>query len=337
MEPERPSRLHWPQSRPLARLVALLRGLRNAGRALARRLTRRRRVPPGPYTVLVTGASVGVGLELTRLLLLTHHRLALTARASSLERFAAEGIVESDRVLFLPLDVTVPEEREAAVRAIEARWGGVDVLVNNAGVSYRAVAEHTPDVDMMIQLDANYLGPMALVRRVLPHMRSRHFGRIINVSSVGGMTAMPTMSAYSASKFALEGASESLWYEMRPWGVFVSLVRPGFINSDGFRKVRFTAQGAAALADPDDAYHHHYLNMGDLVGALMQLTFHSPADVAETIARLIEDTNPPLRVAGTWDAFAFDLLRRLLPARLYHRLLYAGLPRIWEWGGRPPS
>jgi hypothetical protein len=72
--------------------------------------------------------------------------------------------------------------------------------------------------------------------------------------------------------------------------------------------------------------------MGDLVSALMQLTFHTPADVAETISRLIGARNPPLRVAGTWDALIFDLLRRLLPARIYHRLLYAGLPQIWEWG-----
>lgn len=334
MDDDPPARLLWPNSRPLARLVALLRGVRNGGRAALRLIARRKQIPPGPYTVFITGASVGVGLELARLLLPTHHRLVLTARASSIQRFAAEGITASDRVLLLPLDVTVPQEREAAVRAVEALWGGVDVLVNNAGISYRAVAEHTPDEDMQVQLHANYLGPMALVRRVLPRMRARRFGRIINVSSVGGMTAMPTMSAYSASKFALEGASESLWYEVRPWGISVSLVRPGFINSDGFRKVRFTREGTASLADPKDAYHHHYLNMGELVGALMQLTFHSPRDVAETIAGLIDQRSPPLRVPGTWDAWVFDLLRRFLPSRLYHRLLYAGLPRIWEWGGR---
>jgi hypothetical protein len=334
MENELPSRLSWPRSRPLARLVALLRGIRNAGRALARRMTRRRRVRPGPYTILITGASVGVGLELARLLLATEHRLALTARPSSLERFAAEGIVPGDRLMLVPLDVTDAADRESAVRAVAARWGGVDVLVNNAGVSYRAVAEHTPDDEIVAQLASNFLGPMALVRLVLPYMRANRFGRIVNVSSVGGMTAMPTMSAYSASKFALEGASESLWYEVRPWGVHVSLVRPGFINSDGFRKVRFTPQGRAAVADRTDAYHHHYVNMGDLVGALMQLTFHSPADVAETICRVIESPNPPLRVPGTWDAHAFDLLRRFLPSRLYHRLLYAGLPRVWEWGER---
>jgi len=260
------------------------------------------------------------------------HRLVLTARASSLDRFAEEGLSAGERLLLLPLDVTSDEQRRAAVRAVEERWGGVDVLVNNAGISYRAVAEHVSEAERLAQLDANFLGPMALIRLVLPHMRAQRYGRIINVSSVGGMTAMPTMSIYSASKFALEGASESLWYEMRPFGVRVSVVRPGFINSDGFRKVHFTAQGQRALVDPTDAYHAHYVNMDELIEALMTLTFYTPADVAETIVDVIEHKNPPLWVAGTLDAQLFDFLRRIIPPGLYHRLLYAGLPRIWRWG-----
>jgi len=324
--------LTWPRNRGLARLLAVVRGVRNTGRAIVRRLGRRH-VHPGPYTILVTGASVGIGLELSRLLLAeTDHRLVLTARESSLARFAAEGIVEGPRVMLVALDVTDEEQRRRALARVAEAWGGVDVLVNNAGISYRAVVEQVRDDDQLAQLQANYLGPMALTRLVLPHMRAQRFGRIVNVSSVGGMTAMPTMSVYSASKFALEGASESLWYEVRPWGLHVTLVQPGFIHSDGFTKVRFTEEGEAALADPFDPYHRHYVNMEDFVEALMTLTFHSAADVAETIAGVIEHQNPPLRVAGTWDARIFDLLRRFLPHRLYHRFLYAGLPRVWEWG-----
>ncbi len=333
-EPRPPAGLDWPTSRPLARLVAVLRGAHNAVRAVGRVLHIRRRARPGPYTVLITGATTGIGLALARVLMGTHHRVVLTARASSLPRFEGLGIREGERVMLLPLDVTDGEQREAAISAVAARWGGVDVLVNNAGVSYRSVAEHTPAGDLLAQLDSNYLGPMALIRLVLPRMREQRFGRILNVSSVGGMTAMPTMSAYSGSKFALEGASEALWYEMRPWGVFVSLVRPGFIHSDGFTKVRFTEAGQAAVDDRESPYHAHYVNMGELISALMQLTYHQPEDVAETLAKLIEHPNPPLRVPGTLDARAFDLLRRALPARTYHRLLYAGLPRVWEWGSR---
>jgi NAD(P)-dependent dehydrogenase (short-subunit alcohol dehydrogenase family) len=320
-----------PHSSALRRVVEVLRGLRNTVKAVVRLLGRRKERRE-VTTILVTGASAGIGLELAKLLLESPHRLALTARSASLPRFAEEGILASERILLLPLDVTSDDERQAAVRAVEQRWGGVDVLVNNAGVSYRAVAEHVTEAERMAQLDANFLGPMELIKRVLPHMREQRFGRIINVSSVGGMTAMPTMSIYSASKFALEGASESLWYEMRPFNVRVSLVRPGFINSDGFRKVRFTAQGQQALNDPSDPYHAHYVNMDELIEGLMTLTFYTPRDVAETILEVIEHKNPPLWVAGTLDVHLFDALRRILPPGLYHRLLYAGLPRIWRWG-----
>ena len=326
-----------PADRLLRRLVAVLAGMRNAFKALVRLLARRGSHKPGPYTILVTGASVGIGLELAKLLTSTEHRLVLTARASSMARFSDEGLLEGPRLLLLPLDITDDAQRRAVIDAVAQRWGGVDVLVNNAGVSYRAVAEHVTEADSIAQLDANFSGPMALIRQVLPHMRAQRHGRIVNVSSVGGMTAMPTMSVYSASKFALEGASESLWYEMRPWGIFVSLVRPGFINSDGFRKVRFTAQGEAALADPRNPYHAHYRNMNELIRALMTLTFHTARDVAETIVETIEHKRPSLWVAGTWDAHLFELLRHWLPSGLYRRLLYAALPRIWEWGASGPE
>jgi NAD(P)-dependent dehydrogenase (short-subunit alcohol dehydrogenase family) len=322
-----------PQRGAVRRLVALLAGVRNAAKAIVR-LFGRRKEKREVATILVTGASAGVGLQLAKLLLRGRHRLVLTARASSLERFAEQGIFAGERVLLLPLDVTRDEERRAALAAVEERWGGVDVLVNNAGLSYRAVAEHLTAEERMAQMDANFFGPMELVKLVLPHMRAQRYGRIINVSSVGGMTAMPTLSIYSASKFALEGASESLWYEVRPFGIRVSVIRPGFINSDGFRKTKFTSQATLALTDLQDPYHAHYVNMDELIAALMTLTFYTPKDVAEAILGVIDAKNPPLWVSGTLDARLFDLLRRLLPAGLYHRLLYAGLPRIWRWGQR---
>jgi len=316
------------------RLSALVGGAGNIVRALGAtwQWTPRLR---GPQTVLVTGASVGVGLEVARILIArTPHRLILTARAGSMDRFTEAGIEASDRVRLRPMDVTVAHQRNAVVAEAEADWGGVDILVNNAGISVRSVVEHVSEDERLRQMEVNFLAPMALTRRVLPGMRAKRAGRIINVSSVGGMSAMPTMAVYSASKFALEGASEALWYEVRPWGVRVSLVQPGFINSDGFKKVRFSDQGQRSLAHPADPYHRHYENMEQMVERLMTLTWSTSRTVAETIVRTMHRSHPPLRVAGTIDARLFDLGRRLLPRRIYHMALYTGLPRVWSWGPR---
>jgi len=256
----------------------------------------------------------------------------LTARPSSLERFEELGFSEGPTTLLQGLDVVDPQSRSLAIDAVTARWGGVDVLVNNAGVMTRAVLEHITEADHLRQMRVNYRGPMELARLVLPGMRARRSGRIINISSVGGMMAMPTMTVYSASKFALEGASEALFYEVRPWNIRVSLVQPGFINSDGVERIAYTGQSRAEHEDEHSPYHAHYFHMETFIARLMKSTRATPESVARRIARLIEQKRPPLRVSGTIDAFAFSMLRRLLPRTLYHELLYWALPGISRWG-----
>ncbi len=284
-------------------------------------------------TVLITGASTGLGLAIARRLMSRDtHRLILTARASSMARFAKEGIVETDRLWLRPMDVTVAEERQAVIEEIETQLGGLDVLINNAGYSVRAVVEDVDPDERIAQMDVNFLSPMQLICLALPGMRARRRGRIINISSVGGMMAMPTMSVYSASKFALEGACEALWYEVRPWGIHVTLVEPGFLNSDGFENVRWTAQSRDATADPAHPYHPHYQNMSAFVARIMKRVPAKPVHVARRVHWLLMHPAPPLRLPATLDAWLFVWLRRLLPRGIYHRLLYAMLPGIQAWG-----
>ncbi len=287
---------------------------------------------PPPWTVLVTGATTGVGLALARRLLKSPHRLVLTARESSMARFAQEGIFESDKVRLRPLDVTNNEQRRNVVRDTQAEWGVIDVLVNNAGLAVRSVVEHMTASELAAQMDVNLIGPISLARHVLPAQRAQGFGRILNVSSVGGMMAMPTMGAYSASKWALEGASESLWYEVRPWGVAVSLIEPGFIRSDGFEHVRYTAQSSESNDHLEDAYHNHYENMSGFIEKVMRRSPATPESVARCIDRTLHRRKPPLRVLATPDANLFSLMRRMLPRRPYHWILYRSLPGIRRWG-----
>jgi NAD(P)-dependent dehydrogenase (short-subunit alcohol dehydrogenase family) len=282
--------------------------------------------------VLLTGASTGIGLALAHRLVATDCRVVLTARVGSLQRLVDAGLTDGDRLLLVPLDVTSTAERDAAVAAAEKRFGPVDVLINNAAVSYRAVVEQISEEEFRRELETNFVAPLALTRLVLPGMRRRRRGRIINVSSVGGMMAMPTMASYSASKFALEGATESLWYEMRPWNIQVSLVQPGFVRSDGFAHVILNPDAKRAEGDPSDPYHRYYAAMAPFIARLMKRAVASPDDVAKVILRTMTRKHPPLRVAGTLDARLYTLLRRLLPRWLYHRVLYYALPQIRRWG-----
>ena len=149
--------------------------------------------------VLVTGASTGLGLAIARHLLPGPYHLVLTARERSLDRFNRVGIAPSDRVWIRPLDVTDPDQRAALIDEIDADLGGVDVLINNAGVAYRACVEHVTEPERLHQLNINFRAPIELARRVLPGMRAKRSGKIINISSVGGMMAMPTMRRHCTS------------------------------------------------------------------------------------------------------------------------------------------
>ena len=317
-------------------MLALMSGRRRRGNPAASpralREVSERELPP---VVLVTGASAGLGLAIARALLRCNYRLILTARESSLHRFAKHGIYPSERVWLRALDVTSAADRKAVVAEANARWGGVDVLVNNAGISLRAVVEHVSDADRALQMDVNFIAPIELSRLVLPSMRKKRSGRILNISSVGGMMAMPTMSTYSASKFALEGASEALWYEVRPFGIYVTLVQPGFIKSESFRNVMYTGPSKAAYDTVHFAYHWHYHFMEGFIGRVARRVFATPDSVAAKVVRAIQLKQPPLRIPATFDATLFSLLRRLLPRSAYHWFLYRSLPGIQTWA--PPS
>lgn len=289
--------------------------------------------PDPPRNVLITGASTGLGLALARLLAGDpRFRLALTARTSSLHRLAAAGLHADANTLLVPMDVADRAQRIAAVERVTAELGGVDVLVNNAGVALRSVLEQANEHERQTQLDVNFLGPVHLIRLVLPGMRRRRRGRIVNVSSVGGMMAMPTMALYSASKWALEGASEALWYEVRPFGIHVTLIEPGFIRSDSFRNTRLTVDSARAIGDDHAAYHAHYAAMAPFIERLMLRSLATPESVARCIRRAMTMRRPPLRMLATADAHLFAMLRRLLPRRLYHWLLHRNLPDVRHWG-----
>ncbi len=280
--------------------------------------------------VLITGCSSGIGRELLTIFNRSPFKIVATTLPHSFAALKRDPIAGSERIWVRRLDVVDYQKASQIVAETTEKWGPVDILINNAGISYRSVVEDMTVDDEQTQMQINYLGPMHLIRECIPAMRERRSGRIINISSVGGMMAMPTMASYSASKFALEGASESLWYELKPWNIKVTLVRPGFINSLAFRKVFYSSKRKETQGS--SPYDSHYENMAQFVEKLMRRSPCTSESVARAIFKVARARRPRLRVPGTTDARIFYFLRRLLPRVLYHRLLYHFLPGIRQWG-----
>ncbi|QJW35156.1 SDR family NAD(P)-dependent oxidoreductase [Cellulosimicrobium protaetiae] len=176
-------------------------------------------------TWFVTGAATGLGAALAEHALESGDRVVLAARsAHDLSGVRARF---PDTALTVELDVVDAAQRQEAVAAAEAWAGGVDVLVNNAAIDFLGAIEEQDEADVRAQFEVNVFAPVALVRLVLPGMRARRRGTIVNVSSMDGIAALPANGYYSATKFALEGLTESLWQEIEPIGLRAFLVEPG--------------------------------------------------------------------------------------------------------------
>jgi NAD(P)-dependent dehydrogenase (short-subunit alcohol dehydrogenase family) len=181
-------------------------------------------------TWLITGSSSGLGRELARVVLDAGHNAVVTARNADSVRDLTEAY--PDGALALALDVTDSAQVAAAVREGEARFGGIDVLVNNAGYGYRAAVEEGDEADVAALFATNVFGPVALIKAVLPGMRAHRRGAIVNISSIGARICPPGSGYYAATKAALEGLSGSLRKELAPLGIAVVAVEPGGFRTD---------------------------------------------------------------------------------------------------------
>ncbi|NMO50665.1 SDR family NAD(P)-dependent oxidoreductase [Actinoplanes sp. TBRC 11911] len=181
-------------------------------------------------TWLITGTSTGFGRALAEAVLERGDDAVVTARDVSTVEDLAKAYPE--KALALALDVTDQTQIERVVREAEARFGGVDVLVNNAGYGYRGAVEEADDEDVRRLFATNFFGPVTLIQKVLPGMRERRRGAIVNVSSIGARITLPGSAHYSASKAALEGMSGSLRREVEPLGITVMAVEPGNFRTD---------------------------------------------------------------------------------------------------------
>jgi len=178
----------------------------------------------------ITGCSTGFGRELAKLALDRGYRTVITARDPSKIQDLTTG--NDGRALALKLDVTKKEDVAESVKRAESAFGSIDVLVNNAGFGYVGALEESEEAEVRAMMETNFFGLARMIHEVLPGMRRRRRGNIVNISSIGGLVGFPGVGYYNATKFAVEGLSESLAKEVEPLGIRVLLVEPGPFRTD---------------------------------------------------------------------------------------------------------
>ena len=236
----------------------------------------------------ITGCSTGFGRELAKLVLDRGYRAVITARDPGKIQDLAKG--HEGRALALKLDVTDKAEVADAVKQAEAKFGGIDVLVNNAGFGYVGALEESEESEVRSMVETNFFGLARMIHVVLPGMRRRRHGSIVNISSIGGLVGFPGVGYYNATKFAVEGLSESLSKEVAPLGVKVLIVEPGPFRTDwAGRSLKRSSHQIPEYADTAGAFRERITGgSGKQAG--------DPVRASEAIIKTLESDSVPLHL-----------------------------------------
>jgi NAD(P)-dependent dehydrogenase (short-subunit alcohol dehydrogenase family) len=243
---------------------------------------------------MITGTSSGFGRAIAEAVVERGDRVVATARRVE----ALADLAEHERVHVVALDVTDPAGREAAVGEAIERCGRIDVLVNNAGRTQVGAVEETTDEELRFLFELHFFAPAALTRAVLPHMRRQGSGAIVQMSSVGGQVTAPGFGAYCATKFALEGLTETLRDEVAGFGIHTLIVEPGAFRTGLFRP------GSAYLSEAMDEYADSVGPTRDYVEQGDGTQPGDPAKAAAAILTALDAEQPPLRLVLGEDAIA---------------------------------
>ena len=236
-------------------------------------------------TWLITGCSTGLGRALAESVIGAGHNAVVSAR--DVAKVADLADIAPDRVLAVALDVTDPQQVASAAQQTDDRFGGVDVLVNNAGYGYRAAVEEGDDADVRILFDTHFFGAVAMIKAVLPGMRARRSGAIVNLSSIGAQLTPVGSGYYAAVKAAIEGMSGALRGELAPLGISVTAVEPGAFRTDFAG--RSLTQSATVIDDYSDTAGQRRKENDTMDGNQAG----DPAKAAAAIIAAVESGDPP--------------------------------------------
>src|SRR5258706_13976905 len=237
--------------------------------------------------LLITGAGRGMGTDIAKAALEVGYRVVATGRNTDK---VTGAVGASENLLVVKLDVTNPSDAESAVKAAVDRFGRIDVLVNNAGNFYAGFFEEIAPEDFRAQIETNLFGPVNVTRAVLPVMRRQRSGLIVTISSTGGISGQEFVSAYSASKFGVEGWIESLTPEVAPFGIRTMLVEPGF-----FRTELLTEESTNYPEPSIDDYAERTKQTVTAWKGMNGKQGGDPAKLAKALVQLASQNEPPLR------------------------------------------
>jgi len=277
-------------------------------------------------TVLVTGANSGIGLATSVELARRGWSVVATMRdrtkRGELDR-ALKTAGASDDVRIEQLDVTDERSIVEAVAALDLDRRSLDAVVHNAGIGIGGAFEDLTDEQVRRVMEVNFFGVLALTRRLLPAFRRQRRGRIVIVSSEAAFAGHPTISPYTASKWAVEGWAEALAYEVEPFGIHVTLIEPGAIRTNIW-------SSSPRVIPKESAYRPLVMHLNIVVDQHVARTAREPEDVARTIAKALEARSPRFRYTVGPTARVGHVLRGKIPARLMRRIVarYFGFDRI---------
>lgn len=260
--------------------------------------------------ILITGASSGIGRETVRHFAAKGWKVAATMRNPS----KAGDLLNIPGVAIYQLDVTQPHNVEETISKAWLDMNGIDVVVNNAGYGTLGIVEGANDEQIIRQIDTNLLGTLRVIRNILPLMRKRGKGCIINISSIAGRMGMPLYSLYHASKYAVEGFTESLSYEVHPFNIKVRLIEPGPVRTE------FNGRSRDEILPPDD---ERYIAISQKVSHFYNSTFRyaaQPVTVARTIYKAACSKSNRLRYVAGFQANLFLLVYRVLPGTWFRKI-----------------
>jgi NAD(P)-dependent dehydrogenase (short-subunit alcohol dehydrogenase family) len=255
-------------------------------------------------TIVITGASSGIGKAAAQLFLAKGWNVVATMRNPAVEK----DLIESPRLKLIALDVQDPASPKAALAQAINVYGGIDVWLNNAGYGAFGPLEAGAPEQIPRQFDVNVFGLIACVQAVAPHFRQRRSGVLINISSIGGIMTVPGYSVYNSSKFAVEGLSEGLWYELGTFGINVKVIEPGAIKTE-FGGRSQDVWDISALPD-----YAGFMNNVNATRASYIRNSTAPELVAEVIYQAATDPSDRMRYLAGPDARRYVPLRRLIGA-----------------------